>query len=113
MEITHEITDIISAHHDYAPNSTDFEFAETLVKLDGYAHYIEVRRGMDDSAFLYWTDGLANEWCEHYETLAVALARLSILLECLEAKDGKDRFFTQSPKAFARAFNALSEVARH
>lgn len=111
MEITHEITDIVSAS-DYTPNSTDFEFAEVLVKLDGYGYYLEVRRGMDDSSFLYWTDGMVNEWCEHYETLAVALARLSILLECLEAKDG-NRFFTQSPKAFARAFNALSEVARH
>lgn len=112
MEITHEITDIFSAHHDYTPNSTDFEFAETLFKMDGYHHHIEVRRGMDDSAFLYWTDGILNEWCEHYDTLAIALARLSILLECLEAND-KRRFFAQSPLAFARAFKSLSEIARH
>jgi len=112
MKITHEVTNISSAHHDYTPNSTDFRFAETLFKMDGYHHHIEVRRGVDDSAFLYWTDGLLNEWCEHYDALSIAFARLSILLECLEANE-KHRFFAQSPLDFARAFKSLSEIARH
>lgn len=104
MEITHEITDIVSAS-DYTPNSTDFEFAEVLVKLDGYGYYLEVRRGMDDSSFLYWTDGMVNEWCEHYDKLSEALARLSILLEAME----EQRFFNNQPTQFVRSYKAFAE----
>ena len=92
--------DIQTAHPDYTPNGVDFDNSEVIMEMDGYHHSFTIRRGADDSAFLYWTDGMFNQWCEHYPTLALAFARFSILLQCAESSWRK--FFADDPETFAR-----------
>jgi hypothetical protein len=103
------LADIVSADPDYVPNEIDFASAETMFEMDGYQAIISLRRGMDDSAFLYWSDGVANDWCEHYPTLSQGFARLAILLECCERPDRG--FFAQTPKSFIRGFEGFAEMA--
>jgi hypothetical protein len=91
---------IISAHPDYTPNETDFEFAAEIYKTDINGEVgIRIYKGADDSAYLWWTDYVANEWCEHYTTVAYAFARLAMLYAC--ADSGWVKGFTSEPKDFA------------
>ncbi len=91
---------IISAHPDYTPNDTDFEFATEIYKADINGDVgIRLLKGTDDSAYLWWTDYVANDWCEHYTTVAHAFARLAMLHACADSDWNKG--FTSQPKDFA------------
>jgi hypothetical protein len=39
---------------------------------------------VEKSYKLTWTDYVVNEWTEYYPSLSLALARVSVLAECLE-----------------------------
>lgn len=34
----------------------------------------------EEPAWLYWTDGVANDWCEEFASLSAAVGRLAVLL---------------------------------
>ena len=36
---------------------------------------------------VYWNDYMVNEWTEYFPTLAIALARVAVLAECVENGD--------------------------
>ena len=38
--------------------------------------------GVDGVVVLWWTDYVANEWTETYDSLPIALTRLALLAEC-------------------------------
>lgn len=46
---------------------------------------------------LVWTDHVANDWVEHYGTLALAVIRLGALIDAVDT----DRTFTQDAEQFA------------
>jgi hypothetical protein len=48
-----------------------------------------------------WSDLIANEWEEHYDSLAVALVRVSALIHC--GANGWKRGFTSSAEEFQGA----------
>lgn len=90
---------IISAHPDYTPNHTDLDIAEVVCKLDINGDCgVTIYKGADDSGFIRWTDYVANEWCEHYTTVAQAFARLAMLCAC--ADSNWEKAFTNNPKNF-------------
>lgn len=63
----------------------------------------EIRQGAPDrelpeGATLWWTDGVANEWAEHYPDVPTAILRLAALIRCVE----EDVFFKDQPEGFLR-----------
>jgi hypothetical protein len=52
---------------------------------------------------LSWTDNVANEWEEYYPTVALANARLALLLKSAE----NDSLFSTTPEQFAKQFEEL------
>lgn len=65
----------------------DFENYENATEFlsvaigDGSAG-VNVRVGADGRVFIWWTDFVANDWLEVFPTLAMALARLALLVAC-------------------------------
>jgi hypothetical protein len=51
----------------------------------------------DNRFVLAWNDGLVNEWSESFDSLGVAMARLSVLHYAV----GAGKFFTNDPHEFA------------
>ena len=99
---------IESAHPDYQPNDTDFEFAISICSLDINGDCgVTIYKASDDSAYIRWTDYVANEWCEHYTTVAYAFARLAILQACADSNWTKG--FTSQPKDFANNLDIFIE----
>lgn len=56
---------------------------------------------------LEWTDYVANDWCEVFDTLSVALARLAVLAKCEE--HDWDVFMTHDASGFAERWSTFSE----
>lgn len=46
-----------------------------------------VSRSGEKAYAVYWNDYVANEWTEYFPTLAIALARVAVLAECVENGD--------------------------
>lgn len=107
---TTDTGNIVSAHPDYQPNEVDYAFANPLfaITINDDVRVV-VSQGQDDSGYLWWTDFVANEWCEHYPTVSLAIARLALLQACGES--AWEKGFTHTPKGFVVAFNKFMEVA--
>jgi hypothetical protein len=102
---------IVSAHPDYNPNEHDLDIATVVCKVDINGDCgVTIYKGADDSGFIRWTDYVANEWCEHYSTVAHAFARLSMLYVC--ADSGWDLAFMHTPKSFEQKLDifVMSQV---
>lgn len=56
----------------------------------------EIKR-VDESFMLWWGDYVANEWTETYDDLAVAVARLAVLIDAV----AHDAFMNDEPAEFA------------
>lgn len=56
---------------------------------------------------LEWTDYVANDWCEVFDTLSVALARLAVLTKCEE--HNWDVFMAHDPAPFAERWKTFVE----
>lgn len=100
---------VVSSHPDYTPNYVDFTFAVEVLKLETNDINVRILKGSDDSAYLQWNDGVANEWIEHYTSLVYALGRLTLLQACAESNWEKG--FTQNPTEFVTEFNKFLDVA--
>jgi hypothetical protein len=68
---------------------------------DGFSAKIEK---VDAVYRLAWTDNVANEWEEYYPTIALANARLALLLKSVE----NDSLFSTTPEQFAKEFERLA-----
>ena len=91
---------IITAHPDYTPNEVDLDIASVVCTVDINGDCgATIYKGADDSGFIRWTDYVANEWCEHYTTVAHAFARLSMLYTCAESN--WEKAFSNNPKTFS------------
>jgi hypothetical protein len=93
---------IISTHPDYSPNDVDYEIAREVAKMQFSDYSVEIREGEDCSGFLYWSDGVANEWCEHFVELSHAFARLATLQSCAETVWRKA--FADTPEDFSNRY---------
>ena len=60
-----------------------------------------------NSFWLYWNDNVANEWVEHFDTLALALTRLAVLEHSATNYKG----FADSVNEFAIKANDFLEGA--
>jgi hypothetical protein len=102
--------DVVSAHADYTPNRIDYDNSKKLfgTVIGGYAFTIS--QGSDDSAYLVWNDGVANEWMEHFEKLSHAFARLAHLQACAESDWEKG--FASHPRYFANQFDIFINQER-
>lgn len=99
---------IESAHPDYTPNEVDLDTAISICSMDINGDCgVTIYKGADDSGFIRWTDYVANEWCEHYTTVAHAFARLAMLHAC--ADSGWKKGFTSQPKDFANNLDIFIE----
>lgn len=98
---------VVSAHPDYTPNQFDYDFATRLFGATIGDYSFAILRGADDSGYLTWNDGVANEWIEHFEKLSHAIARLAHLQHCAESawKQG----FASTPKTFTEKFEFLMQ----
>lgn len=47
--------------------------------------YVATIKFVDEKYRLWWTDGVVNEWTEHYDSLALALLRVAVLDRCVES----------------------------
>lgn len=102
--------DIVSAHPDYQPNAVDYSSARTLfaMHINNDVEVI-VSQGADDSGYLWWTDFVANEWCEHYPTVSLAIARLALLQACGES--AWEKGFAQTPTEFMNEYEKFLDSA--
>jgi len=80
------------------PTQHDFDQSQVVMQFDGYQMAVEIRHARDGSSFLWWSDGVANQWCEHYPTLPHAFGRFAILMECGET--GWKKGFEHQPSEF-------------
>lgn len=111
MQIETEGLKIISAHKDHKPTHADLDLAQLMCEISTDDYRAMVLKGVDDSGFIYWTDFVANEWCEHYEEVSTAMARLAALQACQEADWNK--FFMQEPKEFAKMYLEFQKTILH
>ena len=95
--------DVVSAHSDYTPNKVDYDIAKPLFSATVGDYSFTISLGADDSAFLMWSDGVANDWLEHFERLSHAIARLAHLQSCAESAWEKN--FISHPRYFANEFD--------
>lgn len=100
---------VVSAHPDYIPNQTDLDTASRVFEITTNDINVIVFVHADDSAFLYWNDGVANEWCEHYPSLAYAYGRLALLQACAES--AWEKGFVHSPRTFVKDFDTFMRSA--
>lgn len=54
---------------------------------------------------LVWTDHVANDWVEHFGTMALAVMRLGALIDCVDT----DGTFTQDAEDFAALASVFLE----
>ena len=101
------LLDVVSAHADYTPNKMDYDIAKHLFSATIGDYSFSILQGADDSAFLRWDDGVANEWIEHYEKLSHAIARLAHLQHCAET--AWKQSFNSHPRVFANKFEFLMQ----
>ena len=73
------------------------------------ASIVEIVAGLQElkGFWLWWGDGVANEWCEHFDTMPLALARLAVLDYSVKSGDG----FAHSAQDFAVKANEFFEMA--
>lgn len=102
--------DVVSAHPDYTPNLVDYDHAKELFGAIIGDYCFTIKQGTDDSAYLNWNDGVANEWTEHFEKLSHAFARLAHLQACAETKWEKG--FVSHPRYFANEFDKFINSER-
>ena len=95
--------DVVSAHADYTPNQVDYDNAKELFSAIIGDYAFKISQGSDDSAYLVWNDGVANEWMEHFEKLSHAFARLAHLQACAES--AWEKGFASHPRYFANEFD--------
>lgn len=96
--------DVVSAHPDYTPNIVDYQIAQEVMRATFSDYSVVISQGADDSAFLWWTDGI-NEWLEHFVRLSHALARFAHLQVC--AENAWEIGFASHPRYFAQQFDAF------
>jgi hypothetical protein len=102
--------DVVSAHADYTPNQIDYDHAKELFGAIIGDYCFTIKQGTDDSAYLNWNDGVANEWTEHFEKLSHAFARLAHLQACAETNWEKG--FASHPRYFANEFDKFINSER-
>ena len=73
------------------------------IKFDDFQAIISVA---DGKAELWWTDYVANEWSEDYDSVAIALTRLALLVEC-DMAEWNIGFIT-TPKEHVAEHNAFA-----
>lgn len=91
---------------------------EQVIKIDlfdtsGVTITEFVSRDKEKVYQLRWTDYVANEWTEHYRTLAEALARVAVLAYCLQDEDSLLGFKTSYDEGFSRFANKFLESETH
>ena len=97
---------IVTAHPDYQPNEVDLDIAKEVCSFDINGECgVTILQGADDSGFIRWTDYVANEWCEHYPTVAHAFARLAMLYVC--ADSNWEKGFAKNPKEFTEILDTF------
>lgn len=69
-------------------NQIEIELADAYVRITK----------LDKEYELYWTDGVAGEWVEHYPLLSLAFVRLGALASC--AEHDWDKGFASDNKEF-------------
>ena len=69
-----------------------------------FSDFAAIVRYVSDGAKveIWWTDYVTNEWSEIYDSLAQALTRLALLLECMDS-DWEKGFL----------YNAAQHAAKH
>lgn len=72
-----------------------------LERDDFYATLTEDAYG--GAAVLWWSDGVANDWTEKYDTLAEGLMRLALLDRGCSTETDDALFFTDTPAQFMAA----------
>lgn len=82
------------------------QWPDPIVKLDHPATGAEIRY-VGDGFELHWTDYVVNDWTELYPTLALACARLALLMACADTDfelffDTHERDFVASAQQFFR-----------
>ena len=97
---------VVSAHPDYTPNKMDYDIAKEVMRVSLHDYTAVISQGADDSAFLWWTDGI-NEWLEHFVRLSHAIARLAHLQTCAESAWKQQ--FASHPHVFAQKFEFLMQ----
>ncbi len=102
--------DVVSAHPDYTPNKVDYDIAKTIISAVVGDYQFKILQGADDSAFLTWNDGVANEWTEHFEVLSHAFARLAHIQSCAES--AWEKGFNSHPRYFAQQFERFINLER-
>jgi hypothetical protein len=107
--MTELLFDVESAHPDYTPNIVDYDHATVLFGAIIGHYSFTIKQGTDDSAYLNWNDGVANEWTEHYTSLTYAIGRLATLQACAESNFEKG--FTLTPKGFVSQFDKFLDIA--
>jgi hypothetical protein len=91
---------ITEVSHQDAPSSCNgYDEIVMTYRNDGIGAVIVVVGSAFD---LRWTDYVANEWAEPFESLSAAVARLAALIYCGEA-DPERMFTTDDPAQFAAA----------
>lgn len=101
--------DVVSAHPDYTPNKMDYDIAKEVMRVSFHDYTVVISQGADDSAFLWWTDGI-NEWIEHFVRLSHALARFAHLQSCAES--AWEKGFASHPFYFAQQFEIFINLER-
>ncbi len=102
--------DVVSAHPDYTPNKVDYDIAKPLFSATIGDYAFTISQGADDSAFLMWSDGVANEWLEHFVCVSHAIARLAHLQSCAESAWEKN--FNSHPRYFSQRFEQFINMER-
>lgn len=97
--------DVVSAHGDYTPNKVDYDIAKPLFSATLGDYSFTISLGADDSAFIMWSDHVANEWIEHFEKLSHAIARLAHIQHCAETAWRQS--INSHPRVFANKFEFL------
>jgi len=108
---THPERDDMTAYHYAHEAEPVFEY-----RTDSYeAKIVTCPPGLGfGGAILSWTDYVTGEWGEWYATLALAVARLALLIEAVNEDQTADddyvgRFFTEIPAGFADEATRLFE----
>ena len=71
--------------HGYGAGIERFYAQVEVSAFDTTACVMTVERDPSDierghTAWLWWTDGVANDWCEEFASLSAAVGRLAVLL---------------------------------
>lgn len=89
------------------PHLTDTVVDTVLVSPHGSDVGVKLTAATGGGYDLWWTDFVANDWTEHYDTLAPALARLALLAHSA-AGDWHDCWFENDPDGFAASWASFA-----